>query len=116
MHPPSDAFDVQPSCGTIKGESQITVSYRPTEFITSSTNLQILFSTFDRKVLKCKINGNCLPGLLTLKKKKEFALKRKEKIVKPPTTKETSDLLARLAREQSTKLRKKSQVRHSTYS
>lgn len=106
MHPPSDTFHVHPSCGTIQGNSDISVFYRPTEFITSSTNMQIIFSTFDRKMLKCKINGNCLPGLLTLKKKKEFALKRKEaKAVSIPGSKETSDLLASMVREKSNKAR-----------
>ena len=51
MHPPS-AFDVQPAYGTISGDMEITVSYRPTEFITSSASMQIMFSTFDRKILK----------------------------------------------------------------
>ena len=52
MHPPNSAFDVQPPFGTISGDTEITVSYRPSEFVTSSTNMQIVFSTFDRKVLK----------------------------------------------------------------
>ena len=51
MHPPS-AFDVQPAYGTISGDMELTVSYRPTEFITSSASMQIMFSTFDRKILK----------------------------------------------------------------
>ena len=78
LHPPSTVFDVQPAFGTLCGQTEITVTYRPTEFVTSGTNMQIVFSTFDRKTLKCKINGNCLPGLLTLQKKKEFALRRKQ--------------------------------------
>jgi len=115
MHPPSDTFHVHPSCGTIQGNSDISVSYRPTEFITSSTNLQIIFSTFDRKMLKCKINGNCLPGLLTLKKKKEFALKRKEaKAVSIPGSKETSDLLASMVREKSNKARQQNKKKQQT--
>jgi hypothetical protein len=77
MSPSSRAFSVSPWSGTITGETHITISYCPTEFVTSSSILQIIFSTFDRKVLKCQINGNCLPGLLTMKKKREFEIARK---------------------------------------
>ena len=38
----------------VPGNSDISVFYRPTEFITSSTNMQIIFSTFDRKMLKVR--------------------------------------------------------------
>ena len=79
MHPPTSVFDIQPAFGTINGDTEITITYKPSEFVTSSTTIQIIFSTFDRKVLMCKINGNCLPGLLTLQKKREFALKQRTK-------------------------------------
>ena len=52
MPPPNSSFYVHPSYGTINGETELTVSYQPTEFVTSSTNMQIVFSTFDRKLLK----------------------------------------------------------------
>ena len=49
-----------------------------------------------------------MPGLLTLKKKKEFALKRKDtKPSEKRTTKETSEILASIAREKSVKARAK---------
>ena len=79
MHPPTSVFDIQPAFGTISGDTEITITYKPSEFVTSSTTMQIIFSTFDRKLLKCKINGNCLPGLLTLQKKRDFALKQRVK-------------------------------------
>jgi len=113
MHPPNSSFYVHPSYGTINGETELTVSYQPTEFVTSSTNMQIVFSTFDRKLLKCKISGNCLPGLLTLKKKREFELKRKKiKPVEKRTTKDVSAQLAHLARDESSAARIKQQEQH----
>ena len=92
LHPPSTVFDIEPSFGTINGDKEIVISYKPNEFVTSSTNMQIVFSTFDRKLLKCKINGNCLPGLLTQQKKREFALKRREKV----KSREPSELMSNL--------------------
>ena len=107
LHPPSTVFDVQPAFGTISGETEITITYRPTEFVTSGTSMQIVFSTFDRKTLKCKINGNCLPGLLTLQKKKEFALRRKQSQTKTKS-RETSVVLSKLPQT-----RKKKSIRAS---
>ena len=43
--------------------------------------MTIQFSTFDRKVLRCELNGNCLPGLLTTQKKREFALENRKALV-----------------------------------
>jgi len=77
LSPSCSAFSVSPWSGKISGESELKITYCPTEFVTSSTKLRITFSTFDRKVLECQINGNCLPGLLTAQKKREFELERK---------------------------------------
>jgi len=78
LSPSSRAFSVSPWSGKISGETTITITYCPTEFVTSSTTLQIVISTFDRKLLKCQINGNCLPGLLTMKKRQEFNIARNQ--------------------------------------
>lgn len=75
--PPNPVFSITPASGQIEGNTEIQVAFNPTEFVTCSATMTIQFSTFDRKVLRCELNGNCLPGLLTTQKKREFALENK---------------------------------------
>ena len=61
LSPSCSAFSVSPWSGKISGESELKITYCPTEFVTSSTKLRITFSTFDRKVLEVgflKLNQN----------------------------------------------------------
>lgn len=74
--PPNPVFSITPASGRIEGNKEIEVAFNPTEFVTCSATMTIQFSTFDRKVLRCELNGNCLPGLLTTQKKREFALEK----------------------------------------
>ena len=55
LSPSCSAFSVSPWSGKISGESELKITYCPTEFVTSSTKLRITFSTFDRKVLEVGI-------------------------------------------------------------
>ncbi|XP_064613685.1 cilia- and flagella-associated protein 221-like isoform X2 [Liolophura sinensis] len=63
---PHPAFTVEPMSGIVPacGETQIKVTFAPTEFLTAHMKLLLIISQFNTKPLLCTFTGTSAPGLL----------------------------------------------------
>lgn len=68
------AFTVQPMEGTVpaNGNVEIKVTFSPSEFQTSSIQVELSISQFNSKPITCSISGSSMPGLQKEKVMKEW--------------------------------------------
>ncbi|XP_060070730.1 cilia- and flagella-associated protein 221-like [Ylistrum balloti] len=63
---PHPSFSVQPMTGVIPahGESEVSVTFAPLEFLTAMMKIQLVISQFNSKPIICNFCGTSLPGML----------------------------------------------------
>lgn len=63
---PHPSFSVQPMTGVIPahGETEVSVTFAPLEFLTAMMKIQLVISQFNSKPIICNFCGTSLPGML----------------------------------------------------